>query len=354
MLPGVNASTSCAPSAASSHIPVLMLTARGDEVDRIMGAELARTITCPRRSIRRELVARIRAVLRRTQPETRVAASAPTGSRWTTSSSTSAGARGRGGAAVELHPVEFALLELLMRRRRAPSCARRLARARWAATCCPSTAASTSTSAVCARSSARARTAESGFTTRCGRWATSYARRRAERRLSVRASSSRYLLWFWTSLVLVCAGARARDHRDDDAGRGAHARFSDSVPAAARARRWRSSIGRTAGVARFWTSLERTTRTFTRGCSMPTAAMFAGRVVPPRAIAVAARALDTGRRNGGPTGKRRLKAPRWRSAAAAATFSSGGARRYHAAPATMDPSPAPATARRLVTADAAA
>ncbi|MEO6908273.1 MAG: response regulator transcription factor [Abditibacteriaceae bacterium] len=52
----------------SSKTPVIMLTARGDEVDRVLGLELGADDYLPKPFSSRELVARIRAVLRRTQP----------------------------------------------------------------------------------------------------------------------------------------------------------------------------------------------------------------------------------------------------------------------------------------------
>lgn len=53
---------------ASSRMPVLMLTARGDDMDRIVGLELGADDYVPKPCTPRELVARIRAILRRTQP----------------------------------------------------------------------------------------------------------------------------------------------------------------------------------------------------------------------------------------------------------------------------------------------
>ncbi len=48
-----------------SHLPILMLTARGDDVDRIVGLELGADDYLPKPFNPRELVARLRAVLRR-------------------------------------------------------------------------------------------------------------------------------------------------------------------------------------------------------------------------------------------------------------------------------------------------
>lgn len=61
-----------------SRIPVLMLTARGDDVDRIVGLELGADDYVPKPCTPRELVARIRAILRRTQmPEAVTPAAGP-------------------------------------------------------------------------------------------------------------------------------------------------------------------------------------------------------------------------------------------------------------------------------------
>jgi two-component system response regulator CpxR len=51
----------------ASETPVIMLTARGDEVDRVLGLELGADDYLPKPFSSRELVARIRAVLRRSQ-----------------------------------------------------------------------------------------------------------------------------------------------------------------------------------------------------------------------------------------------------------------------------------------------
>jgi DNA-binding response OmpR family regulator len=53
---------------AQSAIPVLMLTARGDDVDRILGLELGADDYVPKPCSPRELAARLRAILRRLNP----------------------------------------------------------------------------------------------------------------------------------------------------------------------------------------------------------------------------------------------------------------------------------------------
>lgn len=52
----------------SQNTPVIMLTARGDEVDRVLGLELGADDYLPKPFSPRELLARIRAILRRTDP----------------------------------------------------------------------------------------------------------------------------------------------------------------------------------------------------------------------------------------------------------------------------------------------
>ncbi|RLL55662.1 DNA-binding response regulator [Mariprofundus sp. EBB-1] len=53
----------------SSNVPVIMLTARGEDMDRILGLELGADDYIPKPCNPRELAARIRAVLRRSGPQ---------------------------------------------------------------------------------------------------------------------------------------------------------------------------------------------------------------------------------------------------------------------------------------------
>jgi len=117
MLPGMNGFEVLRHIRSSSRIPVLLLTARGEEVDRIVGLEIGADDYMPKTFNPRELVARIRAVLRRTRdgksgtsegvpdilrvgdieldPATRIVR--------------------RGSKPVDLTSVEFGLLEALLR-----------------------------------------------------------------------------------------------------------------------------------------------------------------------------------------------------------------------------------------------
>ena len=69
MLPGRNGFDVLRQLRKQTGIPVVMLTARGDEVDRIVGLEMGADDYLPKPFNPRELVARIRAVLRRTRQE---------------------------------------------------------------------------------------------------------------------------------------------------------------------------------------------------------------------------------------------------------------------------------------------
>jgi DNA-binding response OmpR family regulator len=65
MLPRLNGVEVLRRIRARSRVPVLMLTARGDDVDRIVGLELGADDYVPKPCTPRELVARLRAILRR-------------------------------------------------------------------------------------------------------------------------------------------------------------------------------------------------------------------------------------------------------------------------------------------------
>lgn len=65
MLPGEDGLSLCRSIRAESNIPIIMLTAKGDEVDRVIGLEMGADDYLPKPFGSRELIARIRAVLRR-------------------------------------------------------------------------------------------------------------------------------------------------------------------------------------------------------------------------------------------------------------------------------------------------
>jgi two-component system response regulator CpxR len=92
--------------------PVLMLTARGDTHDRVRGLEMGADDYLPKPFDAAELVARIRAILRRSSPQGPVSAAMAIGD-----IELDGGARAvrRSGAPVDLTTVEFDLLAALMR-----------------------------------------------------------------------------------------------------------------------------------------------------------------------------------------------------------------------------------------------
>jgi DNA-binding response OmpR family regulator len=65
MLPDLDGFEVCRRIRAGSDVPVLMLTARGDDTDRIVGLELGADDYLPKPFNPRELLARLRAILRR-------------------------------------------------------------------------------------------------------------------------------------------------------------------------------------------------------------------------------------------------------------------------------------------------
>lgn len=66
MMPGMGGIETLRQIRAQWRVPVLMLTARGDDMDRIIGLELGADDYVPKPCLPRELAARIRAILRRT------------------------------------------------------------------------------------------------------------------------------------------------------------------------------------------------------------------------------------------------------------------------------------------------
>jgi two-component system response regulator CpxR len=113
MLPGSSGFDILRRIRTQSAIPVLMLTARGELVDRIVGLEIGADDYLPKPFNPRELIARIRAILRRTNP-----AGLGTGKPLVVGDlSLDAAARTveRAGERVSLTGVEFSILELLLR-----------------------------------------------------------------------------------------------------------------------------------------------------------------------------------------------------------------------------------------------
>jgi DNA-binding response OmpR family regulator len=119
MLPGMNGFDVLRRIRASSQLPVIMLTARGDDVDRIVGLELGADDYLPKPFNPRELVARIRAIQRRTDSQATAQESAtPKVTEVNVGDillSTANRSVKRNGEPLELTSVEFTLLEVLLR-----------------------------------------------------------------------------------------------------------------------------------------------------------------------------------------------------------------------------------------------
>jgi two-component system response regulator CpxR len=116
MLPGMNGFEVLRRIRANSSMPVLLLTARGEEVDRIVGLEIGADDYLPKPFHPRELVARIRAILRRTREATPRASGQPEAVRvGDVELDPSTRVVRQGGKPIELTSVEFGLLEVLLR-----------------------------------------------------------------------------------------------------------------------------------------------------------------------------------------------------------------------------------------------
>lgn len=68
MLPGEDGLSICRRVRAASRVPILMLTAKGEDIDRIVGLEIGADDYMAKPFNPRELTARIRAILRRNEP----------------------------------------------------------------------------------------------------------------------------------------------------------------------------------------------------------------------------------------------------------------------------------------------
>jgi DNA-binding response OmpR family regulator len=114
MMPRMNGIETLRRIRAASRIPVLMLTGRGDDADRILGLELGADDYVTKPCTPREMTARVRAILRRTQG----ASSEGPGITLTVGKLTMLPEQRRAtwdGSALELTSTEFNLLEVLAR-----------------------------------------------------------------------------------------------------------------------------------------------------------------------------------------------------------------------------------------------
>jgi two-component system response regulator CpxR len=112
MLPELNGFEILKLVRRTSSVPVILLTARGDDVDRIVGLEIGADDYLPKPFNPRELLARIRAVLRRSLGRNDAEATTLT----VDDVVLDTGARGvwKDGVPVELTTVEFDILRVLL------------------------------------------------------------------------------------------------------------------------------------------------------------------------------------------------------------------------------------------------
>ncbi len=112
MLPEADGLAVCRKIRETTRVPIIMLTARGDVTDRIVGLEMGADDYLPKPFEPRELVARMQAVLRRGAPaEADVVRVGALEVNWTTCSAQ------LGGRVLPLTTAEFELLGLLIRNR---------------------------------------------------------------------------------------------------------------------------------------------------------------------------------------------------------------------------------------------
>ncbi len=107
MLPGKDGMTICRELRAFSNVPIIMITARVEEIDRLLGLELGADDYICKPFSPREVVARVKAILRRTQSPGAPAASARLRLDQDKYRATF------DGQALDLTPVEFRLLNIL-------------------------------------------------------------------------------------------------------------------------------------------------------------------------------------------------------------------------------------------------
>lgn len=111
MLPGMDGFEICKEIRRNSSLPILMLTARGEEIDRVVGFELGADDYVTKPFSPRELVGRVKAILRRTRQTTETPGDTLTFGPLTVNFTTYE--VHRNGERVELTPTEFQILKLL-------------------------------------------------------------------------------------------------------------------------------------------------------------------------------------------------------------------------------------------------
>lgn len=113
MMPGIDGIATLRRIRAGSSLPVIMLTARGDDLDRITGLELGADDYVPKPCSPRELSARIRAILKRSSRQVAVTSSVIVSGFLTVWPAQRRAERA--GKPLELTSTEFNLVEVLAR-----------------------------------------------------------------------------------------------------------------------------------------------------------------------------------------------------------------------------------------------
>jgi two-component system, OmpR family, response regulator RegX3 len=115
MLPEMSGTEVCRQLRQRSAVPIIMVTARDSEIDKVVGLEIGADDYVTKPYSPRELVARIRAVLRRNAKEAAAEAAPPTLSAGPVRMDVDRHVVTVSGSAVQLPLKEFELLELLLR-----------------------------------------------------------------------------------------------------------------------------------------------------------------------------------------------------------------------------------------------
>ena len=113
MMPGIDGIATLSLIRTGSSLPVIMLTARGDDLDRIAGLELGADDYVPKPCSPRELAARIRAILKRSSGQVAAMPSVIVSGSLTVWPAQRRAERD--GKALELTSTEFNLVEVLAR-----------------------------------------------------------------------------------------------------------------------------------------------------------------------------------------------------------------------------------------------
>ncbi|HTD46846.1 MAG TPA: response regulator transcription factor [bacterium] len=111
LLPKIDGITVCRQIRKTSNVPILMLTAKVEEVDKLVGLSVGADDYVTKPFSPRELVARVRAILRRTTPATPAVSKLAHGDLVMDLERHEVAADGR---EVRLTPIEFKLLQALM------------------------------------------------------------------------------------------------------------------------------------------------------------------------------------------------------------------------------------------------